>query len=238
MIPLRDAMVHAASNVITCSQTVRGRLGRLQEGRTHVIPNGIDLAQFALADRVKEVEKNYILYLGRLNKLKGVDLLIEALPRVYDRAGTIPVYIAGTGPESEMLRDLVKKREVDKTVSFLGFVEGKRKASLIRNAGVVVLPSRFENSPLTVLEAMACGRPVVAARVGGIPELVIEGSTGLLFEADNTVQLADRIVTVLQNPDIRRKLGSEAHRRARAHSWAIVAKRVREVYQASLRQGG
>ena len=99
---------------------------------------------------------------------------------------------------------------------------------------MMVLPSRFENFPITIVEAMACGIPVVASRVGGIPEVVIDGTTGLLFEVDDVNQLADRITTILRDSALRQRLGDEAYRRSQEYSWRNIAERVVAVYAKSI----
>lgn len=127
---------------------------------------------------------NYFLYFGRLAQEKGVATLLQATKQ----AG-IKLKIAGTGPEESALHDL--QAELLGDVEFLGFQSGNTLNALIDGARAIVLPSEwYENAPMSVLEAYARGKPVIGARIGGIPELVHEKSTGSLFESGNVTELA------------------------------------------------
>lgn len=127
---------------------------------------------------------NYFLYFGRLAQEKGVATLLQAAKQ----AG-VKLKIAGTGPEESALHNLQEKLLGD--VEFLGFQSGNALNTLIDGAKAIVLPSEwYENAPMSVLEAYARGKPVIGARIGGIPELVHEKNTGSLFESGNVPELA------------------------------------------------
>jgi glycosyltransferase involved in cell wall biosynthesis len=112
----------------------------------------------------------------------------------------VPLRIVGTGPEEPKLRALAGSLGVD--VAFLGFHTGDALWDLVREARAVVLPSEcYENAPLSILEAYALGKPVIGARIGGIPELVKEQETGFLFASGNVGQLAQTLVRVARLPD-------------------------------------
>lgn len=138
----------------------------------------------------KAVKENYLLYYGRLSNEKGIDLLLEALkkcPETY-------LKIAGIGLEEEKLKALSKKYKLENQVEFLGFKFGSELESLISSAKAVIIPSRWpENMPFTLLEALNAGTPVIAARVGGLPEVIQDGQNGFLFEPENVDDLAAKI---------------------------------------------
>lgn len=128
---------------------------------------------------------NYFLYFGRLAMEKGVATLIRAAS-----LARIKLRIAGTGPEGDALKALAN--EVGGDIEFLGFVSGDSLWDLVRRARAIVLPSEwYENAPVSVLEAYASGKPVIGARIGGIPELVREAETGAQFTSANVQELAD-----------------------------------------------
>lgn len=132
---------------------------------------------------------DYALYFGRLAPEKGIATLIDAAAR----AG-VALRIAGTGPIEEALRARAKRLG---NVRFEGYVAGQALHDLVRGARVVVLPAEwYENAPLSVLEAYALGKPVIGARIGGIPELIQEGETGFLFPSGDGAALAELLATV------------------------------------------
>lgn len=136
------------------------------------IPNYVD----AVVHVPEFLPGNYFFYFGRLAPEKGVATLIRAA----SRAG-VKLLIAGTGPEESFLKSQAAELTAD--VEFLGFVSGSRLWDLVRNSRAVVLPSEwYENAPMSVLESYALGKPVIGSRLGGIPEIVKCGQTGILFE--------------------------------------------------------
>jgi len=138
---------------------------------------------------------DYFFYFGRLALEKGVATLIRATARTGVR-----LRIAGTGPEEAMLKALAK--EVGGDIEFLGFVSGAPLRTLVREARAIVLPSEwYENAPMSLLEAYASAKPVIGARIGGIPEMVNEGKTGWLFESGSVDALAERLRWMQSQPD-------------------------------------
>ncbi|MDR3390208.1 MAG: glycosyltransferase [Sulfuriferula sp.] len=149
---------------------------------------------------------DYFFYFGRLALEKGVATLIRAAAH----AG-VRLRIAGTGPEEAMLKALAG--ELGGDIDFLGFVSGAPLRTLIREARAVVLPSEwYENAPMSVLEAYASGKPVIGARIGGIPEMVHTEKTGALFESGNVNELAVLLTQFAHMTDKQvSTMGEEAH---------------------------
>lgn len=160
-------------------------------GKLTYIPNFIDANQYA----PQYEPGDYFLYFGRLAPEKGVDTLIRAA-----LAAGVRLRIAGTGPYEAELRALLPADS--EQVEFLGFCSGEKLWSLIREARAIVLPSQwYENAPISILEAYASGKPVIGARIGGIPEMLQEGETGFLFESGNVSDLADKLTAVSDTPN-------------------------------------
>lgn len=149
-------------------------------------------------------EGAYVLYVGRLSHEKGLPTLLQAI------AGTnIPLRIAGTGPMEETVRAMAATN--GESIALEGYCAGKRLQALYRNAAFVVVPSEwYENAPMTVIEAFASGKSVVATRIGGIPELVTEGETGYLVDCHAPDQLRAAISKLWQDPDAQRRMGFQA----------------------------
>ncbi|MBB5049374.1 glycosyltransferase involved in cell wall biosynthesis [Rhodopseudomonas rhenobacensis] len=147
------------------------------------IPNFVDVAAFQSAWD----EGDYFVFAGRLAPEKGLATLIRAVARAKQR-----LIVAGTGPEETALRQLVSERDAD--VSFVGHLAGADLHRLIGQSRALVLPSEwYENAPLSILEAYALGRPVIGAAIGGIPEMVRDGETGLLARPGDVDDLADKL---------------------------------------------
>lgn len=172
----------------------------LGKDRVFYIPNGVDTARIEPSRQ----DEGFVLYLGRLSPEKGVETLLRA--HAADNAAWRLV-IAGSGPLQGKLQSEFPSAE------FTGHLTGSDLEAKLREASMIVVPSEWhENNPLSVLEAMAHAKPIVASDMGGIPELVRHGRTGLLFEPKNAQQLSSHIRTMLSDPDLRRKFGAEARK--------------------------
>ena len=137
-------------------------------------------------------KKDYVLYFGRFSQEKGVETLIEACKALPQ----IPFVFAGTGP----LEGLVSQAP---NIQNMGFLQGSALETVVRQARFSVCPSEwYENCPFSVMESQQYGTPVVGARIGGIPELIQEGKTGLLFESGNVDQLRQTILGLWESPAV------------------------------------
>jgi alpha-maltose-1-phosphate synthase len=224
---------------LTVSQYSSDVLGSPPD-RTTVVYGGADPDRFAPA--ADENERDGVLFVGRLTPHKGVDRAIEALP---DGARLV---IAGTGghdrdpPEREYPARL-RRLAADKDVDFLGAVADRDLTELYRRAAVVVVPSVqrtcygrdvavSELLGLSTLEAMASGTPVVASRVGGLAEVVVDGVTGYLVEPGDVDALRNRLRLLLDDPEHTRRLGAAARARVvDRFTWRACAQRCLAVYR-------
>lgn len=175
---------------------------------------------------------NQLVFAGRLSREKGLDVLLRSMPRVVSNHPDARLTVAGNGPERENLERLAAELDLENVVRFVGGLGPEVLGRLYGDAGLVVLPTLWmENCPVSILEAFAHGRAVVATRIGGVPELVEEGRTGMLFERGNFRELGDRLVELLADPDQITTMGRNA-----AHSWKahytpeIHGRRLREAY--------
>jgi glycosyltransferase involved in cell wall biosynthesis len=186
--------------IITPSDFARNKL--IEHGlgpeRIETINNFID----ATAYEPRYGGRN-VVFFGRLAVEKGVRTLIEAA----GRAPKTRVIIAGDGPERQELENLAVKLGCE-NVDFLGYVERERLLPMVREAMCVVMPSIwYENFPYAILEAFALGKPVIASRMGGMPETVKDGRTGLLFEPRDTLALSRHIEYLQKNPSEVERMG-------------------------------
>ena len=175
---------------------------RFPKDQVEVIHNGIDCGAIEPAQE----DGGYALYLGRLSPEKGIETLLAAHAQIADR---VPLAIAGTGPMEHALRSRYPKAR------YFGHLSGSTLESVIRNASLIVTPSEwYENCPMSVLEAMAFGKTVVASNIGGIPELVAHEETGLLFPPGDRGALKSCLIRLMNAPHLRRRFGTAARARA------------------------
>lgn len=146
---------------------------------------------------------DYVLFMGRLSPEKGCWTLIRA----FEQLPRVPLKILGTGPLEQELRDYIRDKGI-RNIELLGFKSGAEKWDILRNSLSLVLPSEwYENFPVTALEAFMACKPVVAARLGGLPYIVEEGKSGLLFEAGNVGELAQKIQSLVDRPAEAARMG-------------------------------
>jgi glycogen synthase len=213
-----------------------GRRWRLASDRIRVVPNPIDEATFAPA--ADEVEcAGRILIVGRIERAKGHDLLVEALPRIREAVPEAHLLVVGSdGDATEQLERRAAGLGVREAVRFAGARARGELPPIYGSAAVCVVPSRFEAFPYVALEAMACGRPVVASKVGGLVEVINDGSDGVLVAPGSPAALAAAITRLLLDAPERRRLGREARERvAAAYAAGTVAARMAERYAEAIR---
>ncbi|MGP0064403.1 MAG: glycosyltransferase [Isosphaeraceae bacterium] len=175
----------------------------------HTILNGIDLNRFGFNG---PDPAGPVVTVARLSPEKDVANLVRATATAARGVPELRVEIAGCGPCLADLQRLVAGLGLGDRIAFLG--EARDVLAVLARARMFVLPSRSEGIPLTVLEAMACGLPVVATRVGGLPEVVDDGVTGLLVPPADPAALAEAMVAIWDDPDRRDRMGRDGRRRA------------------------
>jgi N-acetyl-alpha-D-glucosaminyl L-malate synthase BshA len=205
-----------------------------------VIPNGINLNDFNLRYSKDECRRilnlhtmrKIILFVGGLEPRKAPDILIKAMAKVVKSAPDSELVIVGTGSMEKVLKNLVRSLGISEHVRFTGFVKNNEKVLYYRSADVFVLPSLYEIFGIVNLEAMACGVPIVASKVGGISEVIKSGVNGLLVPPRDVDALADAIMYLLENEVIRKRMGENAKVIVKAYSWEKIAKMYEEIYRS------
>lgn len=200
---------------------------RFPSEKVTAIPHFMELEKFAPAAE----EKGYALFAGRLAEEKGLHTLLEAKALL----GSGELLIAGDGPEREKLERTVAERAI-RGVRFLGLVSREKVADLASRARCLLLPSIwYENFPFAVMEAFALGKPILASRIGAIPELVDEGRNGLLFSPGDAQDLAEKLETLLADKKLALRLGRAGRAKAE-REWSPEAHygRVETVYRSVL----
>ena len=208
---------------------------RLSEDKIVVIHNGVNLPQLSDKQAEQPSENRVILTVGRLTWRKGFKYLIDALPQVLAVYPNTRLLIVGNGEQRMFLEERVRELRIQHSVQFLGRVSSEALHSLRNNAEVYVQPSLYEPFPLAILETMSMGKPIVATRVGGIPELITDREEGLLVEPANSLQLAGAIKDVFSDSSLGKRLGNNARKRVgREFTWNAIAKKTFELYTTLL----
>lgn len=206
---------------IALNEFCRGKFieGGLPAERVLVRPNFVDFAVPQPAPR------EGLLFVGRLSIEKGVATLAEAMALLSDAR----LRVAGDGPEAGLLDGMA-------SVAKLGSLPGEAVRQEMSRAAALVVPSIcYENFPRTLVEAFACGLPVIASRIGALAELVRDGETGLLFEPGNPRDLADRMAWALAHPELMAAMGRNARAQYETEFSAEVNyRRLMEIYQEAI----
>jgi D-inositol-3-phosphate glycosyltransferase len=239
-------VVRGADRVVAATAVERAQLVWHYGARADqiaVIPCGVDVSLFrpmdqAIAKTALGLGRSpLVVYVGRLKPIKGLETLLAAFPlvRAPDREGPVLFIIGGDADEPEnghtaQLRQRVRALGLERRVRFLGAQPQERLRLYYAAAEMTVMPSYYESFGMVALEAMACGNPVIASRVGGLTTTVEDAVTGYLVPEGDPVALADRISAILTDGDLRRRLGQEAVRVAAQYRWPCVAEAVCRLY--------
>jgi glycosyltransferase involved in cell wall biosynthesis len=212
--------------------------------RVRYIPNGIDFSKFEKIPSPEPFRKKigydgpFVLYVGRLASNKGLQVLVEAAPDVLKANPKIKFVLVG---EDEGMKEKLEKRlkelKIRDKFIFTGHLTNETEfLSAYAACEVFVLPSEYEAFGIVLLEALACEKPCVAARVGGTPEAIgKEGETGLLVEFGDADGLAEAINDLLGDPKKRRRFGKTGRRYVRDHfTWPAIVTQIEEVYKELL----
>ena len=172
--------------------------------KTYVNPRGISRDLFFPMDKIGcrnklllDSGKSLLFYVGNLVPIKGTDILIEAFKIVRDKEDYVELIIIGDGSEREVLEQQVLDEGLEEMVFFLGRKDHTIIPLYVNASDILIVPSRNEGRSVATIEALACGKPVVASRVGGIPETIVNDQLGILVEKENPVALADGIMNAL-----------------------------------------
>jgi glycosyltransferase involved in cell wall biosynthesis len=235
---LGRTIIQASERVIAVSQAVADytrRLGATPE-KTQVQPNAVDSDAFRPRLTARKGPPR-IAFVGRLIQNKGPQYLMAAIPRLVEREPAAEFWFVGDGPMRACLEETAQNLGVAENVRFLGVRQDV--AGLLNESDIFVRPSLMEGMPLTVLEAMACGLPVVATPVGGTAELVTEGKTGLLVPPRNVDALTTALQRLIDSPQLRAELGANGRRLVeKDYGWQRISRETLAVYEDVLQARG
>jgi len=246
-------VIRLADRIIAATPAELAQLQWLYQAdpaKISIIPPGVDPCRFypISMDEAKEFigvprENRMILFVGRIEPLKGIDTLIHAMALLRDQgffeSHPFSLYVIGgemdgeeliTNTELLRLYEIRENYQVENLVTFIGRRAQDSLPYYYSAVEAVVMPSFYESFGMVALEAMACGTPVVASQVGGLAFLVQDGETGYTVPADDAQALADRLSILLSDNQLRKAMGEKASEFARQYAWHSIADRIKSVY--------
>ncbi|MEW8958859.1 glycosyltransferase family 4 protein [Neomoorella humiferrea] len=235
-------LTYEAWRVIVCSRHMRQEvqgLFQLPADKITIIPNGVYSQKFAdikvdpaVRQRYAAPHEKIIFFVGRLVVEKGVQVLLEAMPRILASCPEAKLVVAGKGPMEEQLQSRARELGIGYKVTFAGYIDDSTRNQLYRAARVAVFPSLYEPFGIVALEAMAAGTPVVASSTGGLAEIITHRVDGMLAFPGNAPSLADNVLAVLNDEALAESLKVGGLRLVReVYDWENIARRTLDVYQ-------
>ncbi|MEP7016000.1 MAG: glycosyltransferase family 4 protein [Verrucomicrobiota bacterium] len=219
--PLRRHILEQAAAVVANSEGLRRLSEQADKIPVRVIPNGVDTNFFRPSSELSS-NRLRILFVGRFQEQKNLTFLLKQIARL--SAGTFELHLVGDGPQRAHLRSLAQKLDIATKVVWHGWLTRDQLLRVYQSVDCLVNPSLYEGMPNVVLEAMACGLPVIASNVPGNNELVLSGETGLLFDLQQPDSFLGAIDRLLHERSQRLRMGSMAREHVRAnYSWRNVA---------------
>jgi len=248
-IGVEQRLARQADRIVCASQHEKHLLARLYGAdpeRIAVVPCGVDLNLFRPQDKEAARralgpplagDERIILFVGRIEPLKGIDILINAVAQLGEESDFHVLIVGGDRRSRQQvshLQELASDLGIGERVCFLGAVDHEQLPLYYNAADVCVVPSYYESFGLVALEAMACGTPVVASRVGGLTGTVRDGETGYLISWRCPEPFAERLELLLGNEALRRRFGEAAREVVERYRWANVAEAVVGLYRELL----
>lgn len=221
--------------VISLTDDMKKQIMKVYDREIFIIPNGIDLDVFEGLSKENlrkkfgfKKDEKIILYVGRFHPIKGSTYLIDAVKNINDKNKKL--LLIGRGEERNYLEELVKKFKIENIVTFVGRIPNKEVFEYMVASDVLVLPSLSEGFPNVILEAMASGLPIVATKVGGLPEIVNIGENGFLVEPKNSEQIAEKISLLFKDEKLRKRISRNNIEEVKKYSWESVVDRLEKIY--------
>jgi glycosyltransferase involved in cell wall biosynthesis len=228
--PIRRAVLKNSIAIVANSDGLRKMAETADAFPVKVIPNGVDTEFFIPAQSKPARNENIlrILFVGRFRQQKNLPFLFRQVAQL--PTSTFELHLVGDGPERQRLEELARELGIASAIRWHGWMSPAALPQIYQSADCLVNPSLYEGMPNVVLEAMACGLPVIASRVPGNEELVLDGDTGFLFDFREPAALVSAFAQ-LRDASLRRRMGTSARdRAANFRSWTNVARRYAELF--------
>lgn len=232
-MPILWKGIHRSPDEITAiSNFLADRAKRLGAKNIEVVPNGVDFTQIEPVLKIGDV-KHDIVCVARLSWEKDHKNLVAAMPKILEKYSDTKLILVGDGPLREKIENQIKELKLENSVKLLGNLSHKEALCVLAKGDVSICPSLAEGLGIVFIEAQACGVPVIGTRVGGIPDVIEDGKTGILIEPSSSEQIANAIVKIFEMSSEKRKEMIELAKinARRNFSWDVSVEKIDNIYQ-------
>jgi len=217
-----DALISVSNKDL---ELIRNRFKLSKSKMTYFVPNGIDINKY---QREKVKQREYITFIGRLSYIKGIDIFISIIRDLYKKDKDLNFLIVGDGP----LRNLVEGAKKDLPIKYYKSYPYAKISDIYNMSKVLLLTSRFEGLPTTILESLACGTPVIASDVGGVSEVISNDLNGYLFDILSKEQVYENILNLIHDEKKLRRFGENGRKLIeKSYSWNIISNKIEKIYR-------
>jgi glycosyltransferase involved in cell wall biosynthesis len=225
--PLARYILNNSDVIISVSNSLKRKAEKEIFKKIVVIHNSVFPEQF------ERVGEEFVLSVGRIVKLKGFEFLIKAASNPFLK--NVKFKIVGDGPEKMNLENLISQYKLN-NIELLGSLNHEQTKEMMSKCSIFCLPSLSEGLPLVILEAMACGKPIVTTGVGGIKEAVKDSENGFIVKTKNSKEISDRIYKLIKNKKLRKKMGNLSKNKiVTEFNWKNNGIKIKEIYQGLMK---
>lgn len=224
-------IIHRSPHLITAiSNFLAERAKRLGVLEKNIIitPNGVDLAE--VPEKIEAIT-NRVICVARLSWEKGIDYLLKAWPEVLAKTNQTKLVLVGEGNKRAEIEELIRKLNIADSVELKGNLSHRQTLLEIKKSEVFICPSLAEGLGIVFIEAQACGVAAIGTRVGGIPDIIIDGQTGLLVEPKDSSAIAKALIQLLTDKESARKLAERASLSVKKFAWPNIMEQINNIYQ-------
>lgn len=222
--PLIRKIWKDADNVVSVSSGLRDLARKFNpDQEIDVIFNGINISEFQYQPEKVDTDHFRILCVSRLTQRKAIDYLIRAVANLKEKHPDVVLELVGDGEQKSELENLARELKAEKYIVFTGLVKHEEVSAYFNRASVFVLPSLNEGMSNVMLEALACGLPIVATDTGGTKELVDDGRNGFIIKMKDAKDIEEKVERLIADQELRKKMAQESRKKAEEMSWRKVA---------------
>ena len=239
----KSLVLHQARAIVTVSMCENNYFKSEFSRKLHYIPNGVDTSIFKpLSENGKLIREKLcvrkddvlVLYFAHLRSAKGILTLLDAIDVVINETSNVKFLIAGTGPLREKVKKSLKNHE-GRVHAFIRYIPDSDLPYLYNASDIYTLPSFVEGMPLSLMEAMACGKPVIATNVSDVPILAKNGVNGIIIPPGNANVLAQSILHLAKNPELRKLMSQANAKKMIEYDWAKIAEQYHLMYSSVIK---
>ena len=224
-------MIERLKNLIVPSQYIKSLLEKRTKSKIFILPNGINFKNIEETKPFIFYSYPNLIYIGGLHYIKGLDILIQAMSLIIKVFPKIKLYILGIYRQEFLQRNYSFSKNVLSHIEFLGYIRSSKKFSYLKGADICIIPSRFETFSIVNIESIACKIPVIASDIGIFRERIIDGNSGLLFQNENSYDLAMKIILLLNDRCLSKKIIYNSQKTIEKFDWEIISKDAMNIYK-------